>query len=78
MALTYGEAQNMIDNANDNTDITISIRNLNKLAKKLKQKRLDNGALQLASTQVKFSFDQDTHNPTDVQLYNLMETNSLI
>jgi exosome complex exonuclease DIS3/RRP44 len=45
---------------------------LNHLAKKIKQKRLNQGALQLASTQVKFSFSDDTHNPTDVQLYNLM------
>jgi exosome complex exonuclease DIS3/RRP44 len=41
-------------------------RNLNMLAKKLKQKRVDNGALTLASTQVKFTFDDETHNPVDV------------
>lgn len=40
----------MIDNPNDNTDLTKSIRNLNMIAKKLKAKRVVNGALTLAST----------------------------
>lgn len=56
--MTYYEAQSRIDNPEDTSDLTKGIRMLNKLAKKLKQNRLDKGALQLASTQVKFSFDQ--------------------
>lgn len=37
------------------TNIAESIRNLNRIAKKLKQKRLNEGALTLASTQVKIT-----------------------
>lgn len=77
-ALNYGEAQAMIGNNNDQSDITKGIRDLNFLAKILKQKRIENGALQLASTQVKFTFDEETHNATDVAFYHLYETNSLV
>lgn len=57
-AFTYADAQNRINDLQDHSDITESIRQLNNLAKQIKQRRLDKGALQLASTQVKFSFDQ--------------------
>ncbi|EGR33437.1 rnb family protein, putative [Ichthyophthirius multifiliis] len=77
-SLNYQQAQNMIDNKNDNTELTNSIRYLNLLAKKLKAKRIQNGALSLASTQVKFSFDDETHNPIDVSFYQMYDTNSLI
>lgn len=77
-ALNYGEAQKMIDDVKDQSDLTKSIRDLNFLAKKLKEKRILKGALQLASTQVKFTFDEETHNATDVAFYNLYETNSLV
>ena len=36
------------------------------------------GALTLASNQVKFTFDDETHNPTDVRMYAQYETNSLV
>lgn len=68
----------MIDNKADNSTLTKSIRNLNMLAKKLKQIRTNAGALTLASNQVKFSFDDETHNPTDVRMYPMYETNSLV
>lgn len=58
--------------------IANSIRNLNKIAKKIKQKRLDKGALTLASTQVKITLAEETHSATDVQLYQMVETNYLI
>lgn len=68
----------MINNKADNSTLTKSIRNLNMLAKKLKQIRTNAGALTLASNQVKFSFDDETHNPTDVRMYPMYETNSLV
>ncbi|CAD8155345.1 unnamed protein product [Paramecium pentaurelia] len=77
-SLHYQQAQEMIDNPNDNSQLTQSIRLLNMLAKKLKQLRLDQGALSLASNQVKFSFDDETHNPSDVRMYQLYDTNSLV
>ncbi|MEQ2172337.1 hypothetical protein GOODEAATRI_020013 [Goodea atripinnis] len=42
-SLTYAEAQMRIDDANKNDDITKSLRGLNKLAKILKRKRIENG-----------------------------------
>ena len=42
-AMTYAEAQMLIDDCDRQDDIPKSIRNLNSLAKKLKQKRLDAG-----------------------------------
>lgn len=42
-SLTYAEAQMRIDDASKNDDITKSLRGLNKLAKILKRKRIENG-----------------------------------
>lgn len=41
--------------SDDKGSIAQAIRNLNLIAKKLKQKRIDKGALTLASTQVKIT-----------------------
>lgn len=41
--------------SNDQGSIATAIRDLNSIAKKLKQKRIDKGALTLASTQVKIT-----------------------
>ena len=51
-ALQYSEAQMRIDDATDNTDLTVGIRTLNSLAKILKKRRIQDGALMLASTEV--------------------------
>lgn len=56
-AFTYMEAQELME-SNSETSIAVSIRNLNKIAKKLKQKRLNDGALTLASTQVKVTLEE--------------------
>lgn len=49
------QAQELMD-SDSKSSIAESVRNLNKIAKKLKQKRLNDGALTLASTQVKITF----------------------
>lgn len=48
------------------------------LAKQLKKKRNDQGALTLASTQVKITLAEETHSATDVRMYQMVETNYLI
>ena len=68
----------MMDDPNDDSEKAQSVRRLNGIAKVLKQRRIDAGALTLASPEVRFDLDPDTHNPTDVQLYALKETNSLV
>ncbi|CAL1288476.1 unnamed protein product [Larinioides sclopetarius] len=77
-ALTYAEAQLRIDDKSLNDEITISLRFLNKLAKVLKKQRIDNGALSLASTEVRFAMDTETHDPIDVEKKELKETNSMV
>ncbi|XP_072784389.1 exosome complex exonuclease RRP44 isoform X1 [Taeniopygia guttata] len=77
-SLTYAEAQMRIDSATMNDDITTSLRGLNKLAKILKKKRIDNGALTLASPEVRFHMDSETHDPIDLQTKELKETNSMV
>jgi len=42
-ALTYAEAQMRIDDQSLNDDVTVGLRQLNKLAKILKQRRQQNG-----------------------------------
>lgn len=51
---------------------------MNKLAKILRQRRADNGALQLASPEVKFEIDTETHDPLDVGMYQVREANQMV
>lgn len=71
------EAQELME-SDDKGSIATAIRNLNKIAKQLKEKRNQQGALTLASTQVKITLEEETHNATDVRLYQMVETNYLI
>ncbi len=77
-ALTYAEAQMRIDDSNLNDVVTCSLRRLNQLAKILKRRRIDKGALTLASPEVRFEVDSETHDPIDLQTKELRETNSLV
>ncbi|XP_035249105.1 exosome complex exonuclease RRP44 [Anguilla anguilla] len=77
-SLTYAEAQMRIDDAHMNDDITRSLRGLNKLAKILKRKRIEKGALTLSSPEVRFHIDSETHDPIDLQTKELKETNSMV
>jgi exosome complex exonuclease DIS3/RRP44 len=77
-AMTYEEAQMIIDDKGKCDSIAGSLRNLNKLAKILKQRRLANGALVLASPEVKIHMDSETMDPLDVEVKKLFETNSMI
>ena len=48
-------------------------------AKRRKEQRISRGCLTLASAEVKFEFDSETHeNITDVHEYRLFETNSMV
>ncbi|ESN99274.1 hypothetical protein HELRODRAFT_189048 [Helobdella robusta] len=77
-ALTYAEAQMKIDDPTQTDDVTEGLRRLNRLAKILKQKRVENGALTLASPEIRFHMDSETHDPIDVQAKELRETNSMV
>ena len=72
-ALTYEEAQIRIDDTRLNDELTVNLREMNKLAKVLRQRRSDRGALSLASPEVKFQIDTETHDPLDVGMYQVCE-----
>lgn len=78
VSFTYAEAQMRIDDPSQTDEITTSLRHLNKLAKILKARRIDQGALTLASPEVRFHIDSETHDPVDLQTKELKETNSLV
>ncbi|XP_013165048.1 PREDICTED: exosome complex exonuclease RRP44 [Papilio xuthus] len=77
-AMTYEEAQLIIDDVSREDEIAQSLRTLNILAKKMKQKRLDNGALLLASPEIRFQVDSETHDPVEVQAKKILDTNSMV
>ena len=77
-SLTYDEAQAMLDDPSRSDSVSESVRLLNKLARILRQGRIDAGALTLASTEVRFKLDSETQNPTDVTMYALKEANALV
>jgi len=79
-ALTYQQAQALIDQPDhDGSDIQAdAVKRLASLARKLRAKRIDAGALTLASPEVKFALDSESLNPTDVQAYTLYEANAVV
>eukprot|EP00796_Vickermania_ingenoplastis_P008644 gene8644-6073_t len=77
-ALYYGDAQRMIDDPNDQTEMAKSLRELMRLSKYFKGKREEDGALFLASEEFKFKIDNNHVNPTDMQHYQTFEANSMI
>lgn len=77
-AFSYEQAQIRIDDATQQDDLTAGMRTLLMLSKKLKQKRYDAGALNLASPEVKVQTESETSDPVDVQTKRLLDTNSLV
>lgn len=77
-ALTYAEAQSKIDDDKLQDEISCNLRAMNALAKLFRRKRMDRGALELASPEIKFEIDTETHDPLDVGMYQLRETNQMV
>lgn len=77
-AFSYEEAQLRIDDASQQDELTQGIRTLLMLSKKLKQKRMDAGALSLSSPEVKVQMESETSDPIDVKTKELLDTNSLV
>ncbi|KAL6521386.1 Exosome complex exonuclease RRP44 A [Orobanche gracilis] len=65
-ALSYVEAQARMDDRRLMDPLTRDLRNLNALAKIMREKRIERGALTLASAEVKFQIDTETHDPLDI------------
>ncbi|KAK6069105.1 RNB domain-containing protein [Seiridium cupressi] len=77
-AFSYEQAQLRIDDASQKDDLTNGMRTLLMLSKKLKQKRMDAGALSLSSPEVKVQMESETSDPIDVKTKELLDTNSLV
>lgn len=77
-AFSYEQAQIRIDDKSQQDDLTNGMRMLLMLSKKLKQKRMDAGALNLASPEVRVQTESETSDPVDVQTKRLLDTNSLV
>jgi len=77
-AFSYEQAQLRIDDAAQQDDLTEGMRALLMLSKKLKQKRMDAGALSLSSPEVKVQMESETSDPIDVKTKQLLDTNSLV
>uniref|UniRef100_H2Y6C0 Protein DIS3 homolog n=1 Tax=Ciona savignyi TaxID=51511 RepID=H2Y6C0_CIOSA len=77
-SMTYAQAQMQIDDPTVNSPVAVGLRGLNTLAKILKKARIENGALSLASPEVRFHVDSETHDPIDLQNKELRDTNSMV
>jgi exosome complex exonuclease DIS3/RRP44 len=77
-AFSYEQAQLRIDDRSEQDDLTNGMRTLLMLSKKLRQKRMDAGALNLASPEVRVETESETSDPMDVKTKQLLDTNSLV
>lgn len=77
-AFSYEQAQIRIDDNSQQDDLTNAMRALLMLSKKLKKGRMDAGALNLASPEVRVQTESETSDPVDVQTKRLLDTNSLV
>ncbi|GMJ07855.1 Rrp44 homolog A, EMBRYO DEFECTIVE 2763 [Hibiscus trionum] len=77
-ALSYVEAQARMDDSRLMDPVTTDLRNMNTLAKIMRQRRIDKGALTLASAEVKFQIDTETHDPLDIGMYQIREANQMV
>ena len=77
-AFSYEEAQLRVDDSAQQDELTAGMRILLALSKKLKQKRMDAGALNLASPEVRIQIESETSDPVDVKTKALLDTNSLV
>ena len=77
-AFSYEQAQLRIDDKSQKDDLTQGMRTLLMLSKKLRRKRMDAGALNLASPEVRVQTESETSDPVDVKTKELLDTNSLV
>ncbi|KAL8635473.1 MAG: hypothetical protein Q9228_007035, partial [Teloschistes exilis] len=77
-AFSYEQAQSRIDDEAQTDELTQGMRALLMVSKKLKRKRMDAGALNLASPEVRVQTESETSDPVDVKTKELLDTNSLV
>ena len=77
-SFTYDQAQQRLDSKNRNDPITKSLMLLNQVARLLRNRRIQNGALTLASPEVRFKLENNAQDPVDLELKELKEANQLV
>jgi exosome complex exonuclease DIS3/RRP44 len=77
-AFSYEQAQLRVDDGSQKDELTAGMRTLLVLSQKLRQKRMDAGALNLASPEVRVQTESETSDPVDVKTKELLATNSLV
>lgn len=77
-AFSYEQAQVRIDDKSQKDDLTQGMRTLLNLSKELRQKRMDAGALNLASPEVRVQTESETSDPVDIKTKEPLDTNSLV
>jgi len=75
--LSYSNAQKMIDSDEDLSEIAQDVKELNRLAQNIRQRRFENGCLTLNSSKLKFELDKDRL-PVDFGEYQNGESNRLV
>ncbi|XP_067140544.1 probable exosome complex exonuclease RRP44 isoform X2 [Centruroides vittatus] len=94
MKLSYNHAQEMIENPQKEwdssnelppihgnhklNDVVRKVLHLNKIAKKLREKRFRDGALRLDQVKLQFSLDKETGLPSGFTIYEHKDSNKLI
>ena len=76
-SLTYWKAQDIHDDSNDNSELAKGIWGLMQIARVLRDRRVESGALTLGSPEVKFDMDENK-NPQSVKIYETIDTNWLV
>lgn len=76
---TYDQAQQVItrESLHKNDNLNLAIRTLDSLAKKMRQRRMSNGAISFDKTEVKFKLDENA-NPIGVFVKESKDANKLI
>ncbi|CAO4376025.1 unnamed protein product [Caenorhabditis nigoni] len=77
-ALTYERAQEIIDDPKEQDDVAQGLRGLMKLSKVLNSQRTSNGALTLASSEVRFDMDWESRTPKKVMEKQHLDTHSMV
>lgn len=82
-AFSYALAQEYLNRAREKerkecTEIELSLLRLMDMARKLRNRRFENGALHLSSPEVRFETDQEGDEITNVSVYETYETNQLV
>ena len=78
-AFSYEDAQKRIDNSSATDELTQGMRTLLSLSQRLRQKRMEAGALNLSSPEVRIEADDETSDPlADVKTKAHLATNSLV